>query len=229
MMMMKGGSINYRSLQPKDLGPLKAIHLQLFPIQYPESFYLEATAASSKLFSVVAEHSVDGIVGFVVGKLMSLHECDREEEGILRAPSHQQPLDGLVESGEAQRPRIMYILTLGVTREYRRLKIASKLMDLLLVHARMVEGGACQAVFLHVLTSNEAAINFYKRHQFQEFRLLKNYYHIAGSGRDAYTYVRYMNGGRSTDAWFTAVASVSLWPWRFLIDAVRRCLAATMP
>ena len=53
----------------------------------------------------------------------------------------------------------------------------------------------CKAVYLHVLTSNTAAMQFYKSRCFQQFEFLPLYYAINGVQRDGFSFVLYINGG----------------------------------
>ncbi len=60
-----------------------------------------------------------------------------------------------------------YILSLAVNRNYRRNGIASLLLDNLITHLTSKEYSSCKAIFLHVLTTNSPAINFYERKRFR--------------------------------------------------------------
>jgi N-alpha-acetyltransferase 60 len=58
---------------------------------------------------------------------------------------------------------IGYILSLGVDKKYRRNGIGSLLLDSLIKHLTTAERHKVKAIFLHVLTTNQAAIIFYER------------------------------------------------------------------
>lgn len=62
----------------------------------------------------------------------------------------------------AKNADVGYILSLGVAKQYRRNGVASLLLDSLIRHLTMAERKRVKAVFLHVLTSNSAAIMFYE-------------------------------------------------------------------
>ena len=70
---------------------------------------------------------------------------------------------------------IVYILTLGVTEQYRHLGVASHLIQKVIQYA---QGQLCRAVYLHVIDYNEAALNLYARNNFEVLATLRNYYHI---------------------------------------------------
>ena len=119
---------------------------------------------------------------------------------------------------------LVYILTLGVIKSYRRLGIgtwyillslsdiqffqsvdnlalyiffvaASSLIQKVLKYAS--DKPSCRAVYLHVISYNSGAIDFYENNSFQCLQRLQNFYHINGHQYDAYLYIYYVNGGRS--------------------------------
>ena len=54
--------------------------------------------------------------------------------------------------------------------------IATEMLDLVVTHAK---AQSAEAVYLHVVTYNSAAIAFYLRNHFSELSLLRGFYHIA--------------------------------------------------
>ena len=70
---------------------------------------------------------------------------------------------------------VAYILTLGVTDQYRHLGIASQLIQKVVQHAQTQ---LSRAVYLHVIDYNEAALNLYNKNKFEELAALPNFYHI---------------------------------------------------
>ncbi|XP_045103010.1 N-alpha-acetyltransferase 60-like [Portunus trituberculatus] len=78
---------------------------------------------------------------------------------------------------------------------------------------------------LHVLTTNQQAIAFYQRHNFVRHTFLPYYYNIKGKPKDAFSYVRYVNGGHPPwtlldylQHWTQALTAheVCWWPVRLL-------------
>lgn len=59
-----------------------------------------------------------------------------------------------------------YILSLGVHKKHRRNGIGSLLLDALLKHLTTSERQKVKAIFLHVLTTNQAAILFYENRRY---------------------------------------------------------------
>jgi hypothetical protein len=71
----------------------------------------------------------------------------------------------------------------------------SLLLDSLISNLTTPEQQHCKALYLHVLSSNTAAIRFYESRCFRKFSYLPMYYAINGTHRDGYLYVLYVNGG----------------------------------
>jgi ribosomal protein S18 acetylase RimI-like enzyme len=68
----------------------------------------------------------------------------------------------------------IYIMTMGVLAPYRRLGVASALLEHVLKVAR--ENKQVKQVFLHAWTQNDEGIAFYKKHNFKETEKLVGYY-----------------------------------------------------
>ena len=150
--------------------------------RYPDKWY-EDIASNHKFFSLAA---VDGneIVGLIVTEVKLQSKCNREDQGLL---GYQF----------SKKTTVAYILTLGVVTHYRRKGVATLLLDSLISYlTNDPSAKECKAVYLHVLTTNQVAINFYERRQFKKFMYLPLYYTINGSAKDGYAYVLYINGGQ---------------------------------
>lgn len=73
---------------------------------------------------------------------------------------------GILPSTMGRSAEVGYILSLGVSKQHRRNGIASLLLDSLVCHLTTAERHAVKAIFLHVLTTNAAAILFYEQRRF---------------------------------------------------------------
>lgn len=74
--------------------------------------------------------------------------------------------------------------------------VGSLLLDSLLSYLTTKEHCNCKAAYLHVLSTNQTAIRFYERRNFNAHSYLPYYYSIQGKPRDGYSYVLYINGGK---------------------------------
>uniref|UniRef100_A0A7S2SR30 N-alpha-acetyltransferase 60 n=1 Tax=Rhizochromulina marina TaxID=1034831 RepID=A0A7S2SR30_9STRA len=148
----------------------------------PESRYAgrpeEAAAAPPPTLATRPARSLKRgrIAGAVIAQVIPERDCG--DDGVL-APQ------GLFSC--SRRRSVMYILTLGTREEYRRRGVAQSLLAQCVERAKATPG--CDAVYLHVITYNTAAIRFYEKNGFVRLRELKSYYKIAGKPYDSYIYV----------------------------------------
>lgn len=135
--------------------------------------------------------------------------CNAEDRGLL--------------CDSQQGDRVAYILSLGVVHNYRRHHIATallnRLLDELTINPVLED---VRAVYLHVLTTNTAAIIFYQKSNFRRHKYLPMYYSIYSSSSDGYSYVLYVNGGRPPYTFYdfarwVFVASVSMFSCKPLV------------
>jgi len=68
----------------------------------------------------------------------------------------------------------MYILTLGVLEPYRRLGIGSRMVDYIVGKAR--EQPDVKEIYLHVQVGNDSAVDFYRKHGFEQGESIPDYY-----------------------------------------------------
>lgn len=117
---------------------------------------------------------------------------------------------------------LVYILTLGVSEQYRnlgighlpitlytivlcRIALACNLTTCLFAAFSLVKEvikygsdiSSCRAVYLHVIDYNEPAIQLYKKMAFKLARRLPMFYYIRGNHYDSFLFVYYVNGGQS--------------------------------
>ncbi|XP_052824173.1 N-alpha-acetyltransferase 60 isoform X2 [Octopus bimaculoides] len=173
--------VQLRFLCPDDIEEVKRLCTEWFPIEYPDSWYQDITS-NAKFYSLAATY-YSRIIGLIVAEVKSKTKLNREDADILAThyPTSCQ---------------VAYILSLGVVDEFRRHGIASLLLDSLLSYLTSRDRYNCKAIYLHVLTTNSAAICFYERRNFQPHSYLPYYYSINSKPHDGYSYVLYINGGQ---------------------------------
>ncbi|KAF7269711.1 N-alpha-acetyltransferase 60 isoform X1 [Rhynchophorus ferrugineus] len=172
--------VQLRFLCPEDLDEVRALCQDWFPIEYPFYWYEEITSSNSRFYSLAAVYKHQ-IIGLIVAEIKP-HSCLNEEDAGILAKNFRDC-------------DIAYILSLGVLKEYRRNGIATLLLDSLLKNLTTPERGKVKAVFLHVLTTNSAAIMFYEKRKFRLHTFLPYYYSIKGKCKDGFMYVLYINEG----------------------------------
>ncbi|CAI8021772.1 N-alpha-acetyltransferase 60 [Geodia barretti] len=121
-----------------------------------------------------------GLVGMLVAELQGLEQL--EGEGVLA-----------LERSETN-TTAMYVISLGITERYRRCGIGHYLMTSLLDHVTSTLSN-CWAVYLHVVSSNTPAIEFYRRFGFSSLTCIPGYYTISQRPQDGLLFIRYVNQG----------------------------------
>nr|CAG4652096.1 EOG090X0BM0 [Triops cancriformis] len=185
--LMNLADIQLRFLCPADLTEVRMLCNEWFPIEYPDAWYRDITS-DPRFYSLAAVYGGQ-VVGLIVAELKSHRQINKEDSGIL-------------DPRLLQNCQVGYILSLGVCDGFRRHGVASLLLENYLAHLTTPENYYCKAVYLHVLTTNSAALRFYERHRFRLHAFLPYYYSIHGRCKDGFTYVLYINDGHP--------------PWSFL-------------
>merc|ERR1712224_666257 len=93
--------------------------------------------------------------------------------------------------------RVAYIPTLGVVDEYRRKGLASLLLQKCINKVRTCRQAPrrpIDAIYLHVATYNDAAIQLYERVGFVRLQKFTAFYRLHGHDYDSYLYAIYLNG-----------------------------------
>ena len=83
-------------------------------------------------------------------------------------------------------PCMAYIMTLAVRKQYRRMGIAETMLRKLQERAMKLQN--CQGLFLHVLNTNDIAVQFYEKHRFFCEDVYRRYYRFHGKCHDALLY-----------------------------------------
>jgi len=214
--------LQLRFLSPQDIDQVKILCRDWFPIEYPDTWYQEITS-NPRFFSLAA--TLNGtIIGLIVAETKELSQLAKEDRSLLAS---------CFRSGT----KVGYILSLGVSQQYRKQGIASLLLDQLISHLTSEQFSQVKALYLHVLTTNTQAISFYEHRGFQVHSFLPYYYAIKGKRKDGFTHVLYLNGGHPT--WgaldyvkLAALALCSLSPHRAvarICSKLNLAWLATMP
>ncbi|GLI62087.1 hypothetical protein VaNZ11_004668 [Volvox africanus] len=218
-------NLHYRPLQHSDYDALKAIHRELFPIDYEEVFFRKAVAGEDRVFSWAAVHSEYGrdyLVGFVTARVVYLYECDPLDRQVMGLAPKCLDGDGTV-----------YVLTLGVVPPCRQCGIARSLLGLVHQHASRLR---CRAIFLHVISYNDAAMRLYGTSGYQAMARLPNFYHLV-TGRqpnpdqswfDAFLYALFIppSGPELSPAvqWAGGVLGAAVAPFRSMLGTFNVCI-----
>ncbi|GAV88751.1 Acetyltransf_1 domain-containing protein [Cephalotus follicularis] len=179
-------SIRYRPVRPYDLEMLEQIHSDVFPIRYEPEFFQNVVSGRDIVAWAAVDRSrpngqSDELIGFVTARIGLARESEIVD--LLRYDSSKSD------------QTLVYILTLGVAETYRNLGIATSLIREVIKYASSIP--TCRAVYLHVISYNNAAMRLYQKMSFKRVRRLQGFYLINGQHYDSYLFVCYLNGGRS--------------------------------
>mmetsp|Transcript_61173 Transcript_61173/g.162558 ORF Transcript_61173/g.162558 Transcript_61173/m.162558 type:complete len:198 (-) Transcript_61173:136-729(-) len=139
--------VGFGHITAKNIGQLKKLNSATFPVHYKDKFYQDLLGWLD--YSRLGYYA-DILVGSV---------CCR--------------LEARVEGGKT-----LYVMTLSVLKAYQRHGMASQLLRWAVERAEGPDGDAddVRELYLHVQTSNEAAISFYKSFGFEIAEEIKDFY-----------------------------------------------------
>jgi ribosomal protein S18 acetylase RimI-like enzyme len=205
--------IKYRKIIKEDLIQLKPLFLEWFPIEYHEVFfdnifmymenncgisyvaYIENPKFDSKNYKENTQnfkHFTQIIIGVILTNKEKLESYEKN------AFYNYENL-GILEEINFNTKYFVYIQSLGILDECRRLKLGSILLDKIINdHRNDID---CLGIFLHVVIYNSIAINFYSKFNFKETNYLYNYYKIDDNSYDSLVMTRlfYKNDRLKTD------------------------------
>lgn len=222
--------IKFRTIIKEDVKQLKPLFKEWFPLDYDDEYfnniflYIENNCG----FSLVAyfenpkfdskdiyedSHEFKHFTQIIIGVLLTNKELiERYQKN---AEYNYENL-GFLEEVNFTTKYFVYIQSLGVLDEYRRLKLGSIFLDKLLEEYR--NDIDCLGFYLHVVSYNEVAINFYERIEFEEMNRLYNYYKIGDCYYDSFVMTRllYKKDRKKTD-YLRFFLDIFNFPLRFLI------------
>jgi len=147
-----------------DLKQLIQLQELLFPVRYGPSFYEKLFR--TKVSTLLAFTPYDNeLVGVATGRIRFVEE---------RSSWFSTFFGTSLKEG--------YIMTLGVSPQYRRNHLGTYLLQELV---KKLQGLGCVSVTLHVQLINNAAVRFYERNGFLVDEVLPNHYLIDGVYYDA--------------------------------------------
>jgi len=180
-----------RALTHDDIEELKYLHGKWFPVDYPNSWFVDITTPSERYVTYAAVKH-DCIIGVIVAEMRQSKNCSVDEISLL-------------DRAQLQNAYLTYIMTLGVREEYRRKGVASVLVTELITLLNKMN--QVKGVYLHVLASNKHAIQFYERLGFGCCEFIPHYYSIMGHFQNAYCYIYYVNDGQPPPSPFQVILS----------------------
>lgn len=175
----------FRNILPSDRKVIEELHEEWFPVKYEEEFYNELVYgrmchSGDPLYTCLAIHkTTETIVGCLVGCFMKTTNLSKKTQELLVSEREHFSF-------------LFYIMTLGTIEKYRRTGLGTLLIRRC---TEMVEKERrCGGLYLHVITYNNSAINFYHKLKFHRVTEIENYYKIDGKSYNCYLYSKDTNG-----------------------------------
>jgi ribosomal protein S18 acetylase RimI-like enzyme len=187
--------ISLGDLTPNNIGQLRVLNKVLFPVSYSDKFYKEVLEVEefAKLGNLVACGNGLGQDLASMSLTTVRFAAYFNDVCVGAVCCREEPIDTNDKAAK------LYIMTLGVLKPYRGqgvgktkhkpirhlslwhivdlITVAGKqLLDHILEHAAKDKDSNITEVYLHVQTTNQEALSFYKNHGFEITGTTNNYY-----------------------------------------------------
>ena len=195
-------NIIYKPLSKDNLNEVKNLHKEWFPINYDDSFFEDILYDKGKrYFTIGAFYNINFrdninkeiILGlafceheYVVDRLNKYVDIDIFDEEYKDV--NKNKFEELIQCVKCQYYKCIYIMTIGVMDEFRKMNIGTKLIEY--IYNTALEIDNCIGIYLHVIYYNEIAIKFYKKNKFNKVKKIDNYYYIDGKNYDSFVFLR---------------------------------------
>ena len=194
-------NIIYKPLTKQDLEETKNLHKEWFPVKYSDSYFQSIfNEKTGKYFSIGAFYNIineetkekkEVIIGLALCEwLIGSHYFTKVfgKDSTLEIIKNINYVEEVYSYIKCDDYHCIYIMTIGVLDEFRKMKIGSNIVD------RIIKIGLsdrlCIGVFLDVIYYNNAAIKFYKKNEFKKVMTNKSYYNLNKNKYDAYVFLR---------------------------------------
>ena len=188
-------NIIYKPLSESNIEEIEKLHKEWFPIDYDHDYFKKIfTNKYGNYFTIGAFYLLDN-VEIILG--MALCEFRGVEDYFIKHTSRDaiKKICRNIDFNEevtsylkCQSYNCVYIMTIGVLDEYRKLGIGSNLIKKIFEEALLDK--LCVGVYLDVVNYNKTAMMFYQKNGFKKVSTIKNYYDIKGNFYDSDVYLK---------------------------------------
>ena len=192
--------IIYKPLTESNLSEIKNLHKEWFPIDYDDNYFKKIFINKySSYFTIGAfynlENNDNNNKEIIIG--MALCEYRPVSDYFIKHTSREaiKEICYNIDFNEevysyllCQDYNCVYIMTIGVLDEYRKLGIGSNLIKKIFEEALLDK--LCVGVYLDVVNYNKTAMMFYQKNGFKKVSTIKNYYDIKGNFYDSDVYLK---------------------------------------
>ena len=179
--------IQYRLLEQSDIAEVKNLHLEWFPLRYDDDYY-STIGKYAHTIAIGAFYKPRGHKAkrLLLGAILTRLQYDDSVSDTINKRRCCYKFCRTFNFWHVP-DLILYIMTIGVVDEVRRMGIGSELIEqsMKIAWARFPE---CQGVSLHVIEYNNAAIGFYRKKGYKELEKIEKYYTINEKQYAAYRF-----------------------------------------
>ena len=169
--------IKFEKIEMLYLNNLLLLHKEWFPVDYSKEYFIKFLEKNNVFFSIGAFIIINN-KKYLIGSI--LYEICKESKFRKNIPYilYDQNIIDLCFSNN----KCAYVNTIGVIDEYRKLKVATKLIEFMIED---LKNKNVIAVFLHVILHNKSAITFYEKINWNYWGIIKEHYQINNKIFDA--------------------------------------------
>ena len=198
--MLKDIQINsediiYKPLSKSQIDEIQKLHKEWFPIEYENDYFQKIFInENGTYFTIGAFYNVQNkeiILGLAlceyrpISEYFVKHTSPQAIEEICKNIDFNEEVQSYLR---CQDYNCVYIMTIGVLDECRKLHIGSNLVNHIINKALL--DNICIGVYLDVVYYNLSAIKFYEKNGFKKVATLINYYDINGDYYDCHVFLK---------------------------------------
>ena len=211
--LLNGITINpkdiiYKPLTKNNLIEVKNLHKEWFPVEYDDEFFEQIFNNNCCNY-------------FTIGAFYNIKNSNENREIILGLAlcewefisdyfinhTNQKVIDEICENIDineevqaclkCQLYHCVYIMTIGVLDEYRKMNIGTNILNN--IYNIAIKDDICVGIYLDVIYYNKSAIKFYEKNNFKKVNEIKDYYDLNGKNYDANVYLRILSRKEKDD------------------------------
>ena len=211
--LLNGITINpkdiiYKPLTKNNLIEVKNLHKEWFPVEYDDEFFEQIFNNNCCNY-------------FTIGAFYNIKNSNENREIILGLAlcewefisdyfinhTNQKVIDEICENIDineevqaclkCQMYHCVYIMTIGVLDEYRKMNIGTNILNN--IYNIAIKDDICVGIYLDVIYYNKSAIKFYEKNNFKKVNEIKDYYDLNGKNYDANVYLRILSRKEKDD------------------------------
>ena len=196
--------IIYKPLTKDNINEILILHREWFPIDYETTFFEKTLNPEEKnFFSIGAFYKINNKEIIIGSSLCEIQEIDKKflyhtsEDTLNKISKNISFFEEISYTFGFNNFHCFYIMTIGVIDECRSLHIGKKMLEL--IKKKALEDPFCVCIYLDVIFYNKIATIFYKKNNFEESSIIRNYYNLNGKYYDSFVYVHILTSSEKKE------------------------------